>query len=658
MPQPPLIAHHKPSQEKMWVHAVAFTPDGRELIVGEQKPSGNHPGAISRMDAATGALRWRREGAIDHFWSLALSPDGRRLALGGGGIQLWDAEAGKERAQVPHAHGEEYLVWSVAFAPLEDSAGLTLASGGSDNSVCLWMVKGNGEPAVPPTMTETARLEGYENNVRTVAFSPDGRLLASGSWDHTVRLWRGKGGGRFAPRAKLEGHENWVQSVAFSPDGQLLASGADDKSIRLWDVSTALDAGVATARELARIEGHEGGVLSVVFAPLPVAGAERAYVLASGADDNTVGLWAVRMARQPDSAQITPRITELARLEVHKNSVWSVAFSPIVEQGDGPIGCRLASGSWDGTVAVWDVSELIAPYLAPPPRQGVPDPLAAWIARQARTVGRVVAVETAPEPAMDDWAPQLAGADDEGCLGVLRPENPGQYAARVAISPDGRVVYGGTADGRVCAWALESGALLWVTQGHSGIIEDLALHPDGPKGEIRLASGSSDNTIKLWEAASGRETQTLRGHSDSVWSVAFSPDGGTIASGSWDDTIKLWDGASGRETRTLRGHSYAVRSVAFGPAGETLASGSIDNTIKLWDWASGRETRTLRGHSGTVRSVVFSPAGETLASGSHDNTIKLWDVASGRETQTLRGHSGWVYCLPWGEKPSPFRATE
>ncbi|KAK4656838.1 HNWD NOD-like receptor pc14 [Podospora pseudocomata] len=325
--------------------------------------------------------------------------------------------------------------------------------------------------------------------------------------------------------------------------------------------------------------------------------------VASGSHDNTIKIW--------DTASGVCTQT----LEGHGRWVQSVAFSP-----DGR---RVASGSDDNTIKIWDTASGVC----------------------TQTLeghgGRVQSVVFSPDgqrvaSGSHDNTIKIWDTASGVCTQTL--EGHGGWVRSVAFSPDGQRVASGSDDNTIKIWDTASGVCTQTLEGHGGRVESVAFSPDGQC----VASGSSDNTIKIWDAASGVCTQTLEGHGDWVESVAFSPDGQRVASGSSDNTIKIWDTASGTCTQTLEGHGGWVHSVVFSPDGQRVASGSHDNTIKIWDAASGVCTQTLEGHGDWVESVAFSPDGQRVASGSSDNTIKIWDTASGTCTQTLEGHGGWV----------------
>ncbi len=259
----------------------------------------------------------------------------------------------------------------------------------------------------------------------------------------------------------------------------------------------------------------------------------------------------------------------------HSSGVSSVAFSP-----DGQ---RLASGSHDKTVKIWD-----------------------------STTGKELL--------------SLKGHED--------------LVYSVAFSPDGQRLASGSHDKTVKIWDSATGKELLALKGHVGWVTSVAFSPDGR----HLASGSYDKTVKIWDSATGKELFTIRGHDgETGYSVAFSPDGRLLASGG-DYTVKIWDSATGKELFALGRHDWSVNSVASNPDGRLLASGGLD-TVKIWDSATGKELFALKGHAGEITSMAFSPDGQRLASASTDETVKIWDSATGKELFTLKGQNGSVFSV-------------
>ena len=179
-----------------------------------------------------------------------------------------------------------------------------------------------------------------------------------------------------------------------------------------------------------------------------------------------------------------------------------------------------------------------------------------------------------------------------------------------------------------------TGVEIETLEGHSGGVTSVSFSPNGKN----IASASHDGTVKLWDRINGREIKTLKDDSGKVINYSFSPDGKTIAFPWYDNKIKIHPIRSGQKAKILEGHKARVNSISFSPNGKTIASASYDQTIKIWDATTGKEIKTFKIDSRGVNSLSFSANGSILASASADNTVKLWDVTTGKEIKILKGH--------------------
>jgi WD40 repeat protein len=435
--------------------------------------------------------------------------------------------------------------------------------------------------AGPPAMAA----EGHSGHVTCISFCPDGRKVASGSYDSMVKVWDASSGELLADCA---GHKDEVTSVSFSPDGCKIASGSRDSTVKVWDASSG--------ELLADCSGHKDGVTSVSFSP-------DGRKVASGSDDQTVKVW------DASSGEL------LADCAGHKDGVASVSFSPD--------GCKIASGSGDSTVKVWNAST---------------GGLLADCTGHERSV---TSASFCP-----DGRKVASGSDDhtvkvwDASSGELLVDCAGhkETVTSVCFSPDGRKVASGSDDVTVKVWDASSGELLVDCAGHKETVPSVCFYPDGRK----VVSGIDDVTVKVRDASSGELLADCAGHKNGVTSVSFSPDGRTIASGSRDYTVKVWDASSGELLANCAGHEHWVESVSFSPDGRKVASGSWDNTVKVWDASSGELLADCAGHRGRVTWVSFSPDRRKVASGSDDVTVKVRDAESGELLADCAGHEHLV----------------
>ncbi|MEG4859913.1 serine/threonine-protein kinase [Microcoleus sp. K1-B6] len=312
-------------------------------------------------------------------------------------------------------------------------------------------------PTRAPTWRCVHTLVGHSNAVTSVAFSPDGATLASGSEDKTIEMWKLETGKRWYT---LTGHSDWVTCVAFSPDGETLASGGRDKTIQIWDLKKG--------KWWYALRGHQDRVYAVAFS-------RDGQVLASGSRDKTVQLWNLNKGKG------------MSALTGHAGGVEAVAFSPGGE--------FLASGSRDKTVQLWDWQNGRS---------------ICTLAEHGDWVRAIVFAANSPSPSLvkggvaeglilatgsRDGTAKLWRVDAQGRGTLLRSmrDNSGDVLC-VALSPDGLVLATGSRDGTIYLWDAGTGGLLEILTGHAGEVLSVAFSADGGS----LASGAGDRTVKIW----------------------------------------------------------------------------------------------------------------------------------------------------------------
>jgi len=525
-----------------------------------------------------------------------------------------------------------------------------------------------------PRLYVVRTLRGHSGSVTSVAFSPNGKYVLTGSGDKTAKLWDAATG---AEVRTFTGHRDSVVSVVFSPDGKYVLTGSYDNTAKLWDA--------ATGKEL-RTFGGQNPADVAVFSP------DGKYVLtgysdailwetASGAQLRTFSKqdsWAIAaLAFSPDgkyviagSANRTAVLwdattgTQLHIFTGFLGTVEAVAFSP-----DGKY---ILAGSDDKTAKLWDAAtgEEVRTFQSHNgPVHGVafsPD-------------GKYIVMGSLDNAVMCDIATGIEVRTLSGHIG---------YVNSVAFSPDGKYVVTGGDDQTAKVWDVSdqsaapalSGPGLLAFHGHTSSIASVAFSPDGKY----VLTGSRDNTAKLWNAATGAEVRTFSGHTDVVSSVAFSPDGKYVLTGSYDGSVKLWNAATGEEIHTWHWFQSWISSVAFSPDGRQALAGSGDAgdprtilwdtvtgvklqtfqgigpiafspdgkhvltgfndppVVTLWDIATGLEIRYFGGHNDGVSSVAFSPDGKYVLTGNGDKTARLWNAATGFIVRTFSGHTDVV----------------
>jgi WD40 repeat protein/serine/threonine protein kinase len=608
------------NKREVGVTSVAFSPDGERLAAA------NVDGTVKIWHRKTGKVLRTLEKAHDGFVSsVAFHPDGKHLASTGKDklVKVWDLDSTNDApefekpCQVIHTRGTAY---AVAFSPLDPSH----LAVGFDGVVTLWDWR---------KKEEVHTFRGHDKRGICVAFSRDGRRLATGDWQGSVKIWDAATGvGPLCTLPQNRDARHPVAALAFNHDGTQLATASFDRNVDVWDTATGT---------LLRRLPHSGRVV------LGVAFSLDGRLIASTGEGKTVHVWEADTGR------------ELFGLRGHTGLCGCVAFSP-------RDGLCLASTSLDGTIRVWDATPLRG-HERQEAYTFLDHNVEVWSlalnsdGQSLATAGmggsaKIWDADSYQQIAEFDgqmevvfcvaWQPKsrrLAFAGGDGRQFTVKVWNahtneieyvlrdgPEEYTA-AAFRPDGKYLVTGRINRTVQVWDARDGRPIG-TLGTQRGIQSVVFSRDGR----RLASAVQEGWVHLWDATRLGEISETKPQ-EPLWkfpahipgaclNVAFSPDGKRIATGAKDNTVVIWDVESHQELQTLRGHTGDVYTVAFSPDGGWVASAGEDSTVKVWDSRTGKIIRSFRGHTGLVNTLAFSPDGRRLFSGSRDKTVKVWDV--------------------------------
>ena len=523
-----------------------------------------------------------------------------------------------------------------------------LLIGDQAGGVKLWRLEdvrrrfGYGDRRITASLLQT--IVGHDKPISVLAFEPGGKVFASGSRDHSIKLWDTSTGHMIGSHP-LTGHNGAVTGLVFAPDGKHLFSSGTDGQVKKWNL--------ITHRMVRDYVGHSGSVTSLTLS-------KNGDLLISGGEDGSVRVWdttagnlAHRFEKQVSSVNHVSVSSDgqLIASAAVDGAIWLMSL----KTGDS---IKLAqSDKRPASILGFSSNHNLLHYN----KEGKNHIILDLGARDRANIFRPFSAHILSVNFSQDGSYlAVSGSDQSGPISVIDLEsmrisgecNPGGGAASwspIFLNQD-KLIFATAGlesenDG-VYVCNLNTGGIERLFSAGGTVVYSLSQSPDKT---LLAASVLQPPSVIVWDLVKGQRLWKLNSHEikgendfsprPGVFEVSFSKDGKVLASSGGDGTIILWDMESGTEIDVLRGHTREVESVDFSPQDDTLVSADSTGVIRHWDAISGVLRRTFTGHKNRVMKVRFSPDGKHIVSASDDMTVKLWDVASGQLLREYRGHS-------------------
>jgi WD40 repeat protein len=610
------------------IKAMVFSPSGEMLVTA----SSDETAVV--WDVKTGmqvSMIDARSGSLN---GAVFSNDNKLIALSSesGGVSVWDARTGELTKTLEK--GGNFGAHSVAFSP----NGKLIAATYGNGTAHIWQTSDWAHLKV---------LTGHnrQKNVVGVAFSPDDQTILTASADGTARIWDVATGAQkfkllFSDNEVLEepvksggGHAIGSNQIimegqflaSFSPDGKLIIT-VDDYTVRLWEA--------ASGKKLTELIGHEGLVSSASFSP------NSKYVVTSSLD-NKARVW------DASSGKI------ILAFRGHTDPILSARFSP-----DGE---SVVTASVDKTARVWDSGLGKLKYILRGRGEGI---LPAEFNK-----GGTLAVTTEM-----NGVPHIWDAHTGRVVAVLKGGDDGVVMSAAFDTAGERVVT--SAEKGVSVWNARTGEHLVKMEGAAEeSVETLlrrevikaAFSPDGG-----LVAAPNEDTVVVWDARTGEKKAETEEHNDGLSDYSFSPDSRRLVTvGGNDAKAYVWDARTGERVYELEGNFGAVACARYSPDNKLIVTGSDDFMARIWDASTGKELKLLTGHSGKILKALFSPDSRSVLTVSLDGTVRIWDASTGRNIATsaeaagqglpaaaiMPGGIGWLWAVSgstWGVTDASF----